>query len=212
MSKPQGTPSRRGIPPEQHRFWQQSVAKEEYLQERANASSSKRCGSSRSRSTPALRPLGPYGLQRDDGATRLPPIDEAGVASGRGSPTPGAVGAFQSMVDRNYAPSTASSSRSSLCRSLRSRGLGTGADGLPPATGSRAGSAVSSRSRSRLSSASSLGSSASALALQQEIGSVVKEQVALALQPIAEKLEVERAARQRAEALLKNAGAPVEVC
>merc|ERR1711920_256333 len=60
------------------------------------------------------------------------------------------------------------------------------------------------------SSCSSVVSSASMLGLRQEIGAAVQEEVAKAVRPLTERLEVERAARQRAEALLaQGGGAPL---
>lgn len=198
-----------------HAAWQGHLAKEEKALAPRQV---------RSASTPALRPLGPYGLvpektgssssssgRRAIGSSkgfmeRLPAIDEACGSNGVNPLLGEGENSWKFGTKQRERIPTGMSRVSTSASSNGGRSQG-GRSRLS-ATSIAMFNDGERREAPRLrtgSQASSLGSSASAMAVRKEIGDAVQEQIAKALGPLAERLEKEKSARKEVEALLEKA-------
>jgi len=210
MTNEQANPGRGGAA-ENHRFWQQSVQREERaLTAHTTRSLAHQRGKTASASTPTLRPLGPFGLVQDDAgrgsAVSLPPICEAGRMSGKCTPSrpPRSAGSIAGKAAASFGSRQHGNSRLSTASSARSRLSGT--------AGLLMFNDGEQRQPPRLPTGSSAWMSSVSSNLRKEVEQAVQEEVAKAVRPIAERLESERAARMRAEALLENSASPTPAC
>mmetsp|Transcript_29825 Transcript_29825/g.48073 ORF Transcript_29825/g.48073 Transcript_29825/m.48073 type:complete len:196 (+) Transcript_29825:44-631(+) len=177
-----------------HRFWQQSVSKEQ------------RAGlfSRRSSSTPSISP--PWGLHNvpEDTPALLPacaPIKQIEAP------------ACASPLRLNTGTTTGRSSRSISSRGSCSRNLRCGRRSVSSSSLQRSGQLVffNERKRQRTpsvrSEASTSLTSVSQISLRREVESAVQEEVARAVKPLQERLRSEREKREQAEAKLQEMAA-----